>query len=264
MLRTRWRKHWPVLRLVGGRQWFTYLRALTASHRSQQKRYFLRPKGWLHGVSLRAGTSDLEVFRRIFIDGEFAPVECLKHVELVVDCGANVGYSALYLLRCFPNCHVIAVEPDSANFRELQRNLEAYQDRTTLIRAGVWTSNEPLQMDQAHFRDGRHWARQVRPAADGSAQTVPGITINSILESARCKRISLLKIDIEGAEVEVLGGDLSWLDKVDAMTIELHDDSHFGNATEAFERATAGREFSIRRRADMQICIRQNRAVESI
>jgi len=43
--------------------------------------------------------------------------------------------------------------------------------------------------------------------------------------------LSVLKMDIEGAEVQVFSGDLSWIERVDCMVIELHDDSSFGPAT---------------------------------
>jgi hypothetical protein len=54
-----------------------------------------------------------------------------------------------------------------------------------------------------------------------------------ILRESGQDRISLLKIDIEGAEVQLFSeGCESWLSKVDNIVIELHDDSCFGPASE--------------------------------
>jgi len=44
----------------------------------------------------RAGASDLDLFRRIFIDRESRCVNDVVDAELIIDCGANVGYSSAY------------------------------------------------------------------------------------------------------------------------------------------------------------------------
>ena len=49
-------------------------------------------------------------------------------------------------------------------------------------------------------------------------------------------------MDIEGAETIVFSsGFEQWIEHVDAIAIELHDDSPFGPASEIFHRACAGR-----------------------
>jgi len=47
----------------------------------------------------------------------------LSNADLIIDAGANVGYSSVYFLSNFPNCRVIAIEPDGDNFASLQKNL---------------------------------------------------------------------------------------------------------------------------------------------
>jgi hypothetical protein len=50
------------------------------------------------------------------------------------------------------------------------------------------------------------------------------------------------------------GNDLSWLDKVDAMAIELHDDSSFGNATQVFFSAIKDRGYTVSQSGELTIC----------
>lgn len=70
-------------------------------------------------------------------------------------------------------------------------------------------------------------------------------------------RISLLKVDIEGAEAVVFGRDCqSWLGKVDAIAIELHDDSGFGNASGIFFDAIRGHGFEVSSVGELTICQR--------
>ena len=53
-----------------------------------------------------------------------------------------------------------------------------------------------------------------------------------------------MKIDIEGAEVVVFDASCSsWLNRVETIAIELHDDSSFGSATEAFFNSVKATDF---------------------
>lgn len=216
----------------------------------------IAPRGSNHGLAYRVGASDLDVFHQVFVDREYAPLDDLSDVRLVVDCGANVGYSSAYFLSRFPSCRVIAVEPDPGNFAILEGNLRPFGDRARVVRAGVWSRNVPLKIRRERYRDGREWSIQVRPAEANEEPDLVGRSIGSLLESSGADRISLLKMDIEGAEVVVFGSDLDWLDRVDAIAIELHDDSPFGAAGDVFRRALAGRGFDTVRRGELTICRR--------
>jgi FkbM family methyltransferase len=207
----------------------------------------------------RHGTSDLDVIHQIYIQQEYAPLCNLHDVRLVVDCGANAGYSSAFFLEQFPSCRVIAVEPDSGNFDMLKRNLRAFGRRADPVRAGIWSRNVPLRISPGHYRDGREWTVQVQPCEAGQAADFQGLGIASLLASSGFERISLLKMDIEGAEAIVFQGELDWLDRVDAMAIELHDDSAFGNATEIFHAAIHGRGFEVSHSGELTICRRSPR-----
>jgi FkbM family methyltransferase len=81
------------------------------------------------------------VFAQIFIQREYSCLDDLSvsNVDLVIDCGANVGYSSAYFLSRFPECNIICVEPDPSNFRSLEENMAPYKDRVKLINSGVWS-----------------------------------------------------------------------------------------------------------------------------
>ena len=216
----------------------------------------VRPRGVRHPFWVRDGSSDLDVFRQMFVEHEYADLADLRDVDLVLDCGANVGYSSAYFLSRFPGCRVVAVEPDPANFAMLRRNLAPYGGRATCVRAGVWSHPARLGLAADAYRDGRDWARQVRPAAADAADGFDGIDIGSLLARSGCPRISLLKMDIEGAEAVVFAagaGAEAWLPRVDALAVELHDDTAFGPATARFHEAVAGQGFMVTRRGDLTI-----------
>jgi len=177
----------------------------------------------LHPLRCRRGSSDLDVFGQIFVGREYRCLDDVKEVGLIIDCGANVGYSSAYFLTRFPSTRVIAVEPDPANFATLVQNLAPYGDRCKALCTGVWSHSTDLVISEEPFGDGREWARTVRPARPGDIGTMSAVDVGSLLASSGHERISILKVDIEGAETEVFGANYEgWIGKVDNLVIETH------------------------------------------
>jgi FkbM family methyltransferase len=213
-------------------------------------------------ILIRGNSSDADVFRQIFIDKEYSCLLDMQHVSLMIDAGANVGYSSLYFLDNFPNCKIIAIEPDPTNFAALEQNLAPYSDRVTLYNCGVWSQSGQLVIDNSTYRDGREWTRQVRECAPDEQGDFKAITIAEILRQTLPQCFSFLKMDIEGAEA-VIFGDKScqdWLADIDAIAIELHDDTSFGNATNLFYTAIEAQNFLISHSGELTICRRPNKS----
>ena len=207
-------------------------------------------------VEARARTSDRWVFRQIFLEREYSCLDDVREPGLVVDCGANVGYSAAYFLARFPTCRVIAVEPDPANFEQLRRNVRPFGDRCTPVHAAVWSHPGDLVVRDAGYRGGGSWAMQVAERAEAGTR-VRGVDIGTLLDDSGHERISILKIDVEGAEAEIFSsGYEGWIDRVDNLVIELHDDTSFGDCSAIFHRAIAGRGFTLSRQGELTVCKR--------
>ena len=158
-----------------------------------------------HPLRCRVGSSDAYVFEQIFVEREYACLDDLKGVDLVIDCGAYVGYSAAYFLSQFPRSYVVAVEPEPENFKLLTKNLAPYKGRVDLIQSAVSSHSASLKMREAMYRDGQAWSKQVRECTTSEVPTVPAIDISTILQRSGRERISILKVDIEGAEQVLFG-----------------------------------------------------------
>ena len=212
-----------------------------------------------HPLAARPDSSDFIVFGQTFVSEPYACLDDLEHVDLIVDCGANVGFASAFLLSRFPRASLIAIEPDPGNFEILERNLAPYGSRARAELAGVWSHNALLRIEEQPYRDGGAWARQVRECRPGEASGIRAIDIPSILAASGKERISILKIDIEGAECELLSSPdvRNWLARVDCLAIELHDDTHFGKSTEVFRRVFADLPFAITRSRELTICRRE-------
>ena len=203
----------------------------------------------------RKDTSDWTVFRSVFVQREYAFLESLEQPKLIVDCGAYVGYSTAYFLTAFQDAHVIAVEPDAANFAVLSHNIAPYRDRVTTLHSALWSHPTGLVVRPGVYGDGRAWATQVAECGPGDREDIHSIDIPTLLERSPFERIDILKLDIERAEAVVFGDRYeAWIDKVNVFVIELHDDECrdvFFDAlsTREFEFSVAG-ENTIARRVD--------------
>jgi FkbM family methyltransferase len=178
-------------------------------------------------VSLRLGTSDKDVFRQVFIYEEYAPLQGIDDVRVIVDCGANIGLASMYLLDRYPSATLLAIEPDPENAAMCRRNLSRFGSRACVETAGIWSRGDwgcpaRLRLDR-NAGDGREWSIVVREATNGEDTETAGVGMDAICD--RTGEIDLLKIDIEGAEEIIFSRDsASWLQRVRNMAIELHNE----------------------------------------
>jgi FkbM family methyltransferase len=220
--------------------------------------YVLHPRTALHSIRLRPRSSDHDAFYQVFIFGEYACLEENAEVDLIIDCGANIGCSSAYFLSRYPYSRVIAVEPDPENCAQLRRNLAAYGARATVVEAGIWPQPAKLVASEVAYRDGSAWTRQVREARTGETGGIQGVDVATLLADSGAERISILKMDIEGTEALVFAGSHeAWLDKTDVLLAELHDDSYFGSASAVFFPAMDRHHFTICRSGELRVCRRQ-------
>ncbi len=216
----------------------------------RSKPYRLTSKYAAHDLWCRPGTSDLAVFDQIFTHREYRCLDGPDLSGLILDCGANVGYSSAYLLTAFPNCRVIAVEPHPDNFSVLRENLKPFAGRHECINAAVWSHPTRLALDLASSGGGLEWGREYfQSDGDTVATDIP-----SLLKSSHANRIALLKMDIEGAEEQVFSAkDISWLSATDNIVIELHGEKR----REIFMNAIEGHGFSVSKCDELTVCCRK-------
>jgi FkbM family methyltransferase len=208
-------------------------------------------------VIARRGTSDLEVFNQVFIEEQYGLFPDEGCPGLIVDLGANVGYSSAYFLSRFPRAFVVSVEPDPENYDILIRNLLPYASRNLAIKAAAWSEKVSLEFNPSFSNRGAEWARQIQPTTSGS---VEAITISEIIAMSGFQRISLLKIDIEGAERELFrSGADEWINRVDSIAIELHGEE----ASKSFFGAIENENFAIEESGELTLCRRSKRLAAS-
>jgi FkbM family methyltransferase len=179
------------------------------------------PKGYDTSVAVRLDSSDFEVFRQIFVRQQYKPTMTIEDVEVIIDCGANAGYSALFFLKHFPRARVIAVEPDPLNAEFCRYNLRHYGDRVLILQKAIWGSVGRLAFVKGTQNPGHEWGIEVE--AETVNAVVDAIDIPNLVATTGVKRIDLLKIDVEKSEADVFQNNPSaWLHLVRNIAIELH------------------------------------------
>lgn len=177
----------------------------------------------------------------------------------IVDCGANVGISVLYFKKLYPNCKLLAFEPDRRAFRILKANVRAnYLKNVILINSAVHNKRgfADFYYDRTHpeslsmsIKSGREKSISVRK--------VPTVLLSSYLK----ERVDFLKMDIEGVEGSVINelfqaGKLNFVresvieyhhhikpkEDLLSQTLKIFEDNHFGYQIHTHMRMPFSRE----------------------
>ena len=203
-------------------------------------------------ILLRRSTSDIQTFNQIFLFLEYRyNIRIIPN--FIVDCGANIGLSTLYFKNIYPNAFISAIEPEDSNFQLLKKNTQKYSS-IDCIKAGIWNKNAILKIvDENNFGN---WGFLCKEVGTESEDTIKAISIKDIMLKYNKTEIDLLKIDIEGAELELFSsGYEDWLPKTKVIIIELHDWFRKG-CSNSFFSALIKYNFSVFSNGENIICIR--------
>ena len=175
-------------------------------------------KGIDHPISLSNYNTDVSTLFKIFFARDYEIV--LKSSDFIVDCGANIGLSAIFFASKYPTALIVAIEPDKENFKYLCKNAKAYKNIACLNMA-VWSSNSKMKV----IDEGKgNWAIKTILAGKNEQNIIQGIGIAQIMLDFKKEKIDLIKIDIEGAEKELFSSNYHpWLSKTTKIAIELHE-----------------------------------------
>jgi FkbM family methyltransferase len=162
------------------------------------------------------GASFCACYEEIFGRGIYA-FEPATATPLIIDGGANIGVSVSYFKKAHPGSRIIAFEPDPHIFRILQTNMRtAGYDDVRLINKALW--NDDIEIE--FWNEGADAGRISRLHDDAQPRTssVPAVRLRPYLTEP----VDFLKLDIEGAEVEVLLDCADQLGNVRHLFVEYH------------------------------------------
>jgi FkbM family methyltransferase len=159
--------------------------------------------------------ADYLIFGEMVKGGYKVPGNVADRLTAVIDGGANIGLFALFAHATFPGIKLTCYEPEKDNLVQLRRNLEANKIKAEVIPKALWSQTAELFFHSSESHIG---------FVDANPSPHP---ISCILPAVpdHC----WLKLDIEGAEYEVLPALLKSGSKPKIISMEIHDFDRRGN-----------------------------------
>jgi FkbM family methyltransferase len=189
-------------------------------------------KGVAHPIMLRPGTTDWRVLHQIFVDQEYDPASPTHdgalsrlyeaaldraEVPVIIDCGANIGIASIWYAERYPRAMIVAVEPEPENFRILALNAANYPNITP-VQGGI--SDRQTRVTLSNVGDAP-WAWETTESAETGE--IATFTVPDLLAGVPNGRPMIVKIDIEGFEVELFRSNLDWSGQTPLIVFESHD-----------------------------------------
>ncbi|MGQ9732366.1 MAG: FkbM family methyltransferase [Candidatus Zipacnadales bacterium] len=131
----------------------------------------------------------------------------LQEGMTVIDIGANVGAFCMAAgWRIGPTGTLVAIEPEEDNLRALRRTLANCSAKVIIIPAAAGRSNERIQLYKNPRASGMHTVVPSLIRAGAGMSIVDQRSVDFLVEKWELPDPSFIKIDVEGAELEVLAG----------------------------------------------------------
>jgi FkbM family methyltransferase len=152
----------------------------------------------------------------IFFD-EIYKFESEAEDPFIIDCGANWGLSIIYFKNLYPKARMIAFEADERIFKILKSNIKEFQfSNVQLLNKAVWTNDSEIEFSCEGSLGGSITSLGI---SSRDRIKIESFRLKSLLEK---NKVHFLKIDIEGAEYDVLQDCKDHLNNVKTLFVEYH------------------------------------------
>lgn len=140
--------------------------------------------------------------------------------KIVWDIGANIGVVSVRLANLYPEAHIFAFEPQRENYHILSKNISGYKNITAVQVALSNTDGEmKLYHSDCEINMGG-FSLQEEGCDTSKFEMVPVMSTSKAVGSFAFP--SLIKIDCEGAEYDILSEFRNHLKRIDYIVGELH------------------------------------------
>jgi FkbM family methyltransferase len=184
-------------------------------------------------VSLRANGSDIFTFYEIFLKQVYRRALPLRDGATVVDLGANIGMTALWLATQAKGVRVVAVEPEDSNIDLLRRNVS--EDDVVVVHAAIAAQPGKVRL-QIGSPSGHRIGSLTPTQSQVASQEVDALDPDELVGRYALENIDVLKVDIEGAEADIFCTSWALVDRAQIVLMEVHDDAARVVISRALER----------------------------
>jgi FkbM family methyltransferase len=175
------------------------------------RRLFVRPE-----------SSDRWVILDTFLGGAHLPPDGFgaADVRTVWDLGAHIGSTSVHIAARYPHARVVAVELDPDNAEIARRNASEWDGRVTIVEGAVWFEDGEISFAPA---PGDEVSGHVTPGEDGGVRAAAHALQTLLDEHTPGDTVDYVKMDVEGAEREILRRNTGWAQHVRSIKVEVHE-----------------------------------------
>ena len=170
-------------------------------------------------IFFRSFPEFIQLFEEIFVF-EVYKFRNTQHSPFIVDCGSNVGISVIYFKLLYPDCRLVAFEPEANNFSDLQKNVAMNNlKNVTCYNAGLSGTTGKANLYRNISSPSLNWMLS-KPNGEHQHQEISLHQLSRYINET----VDLLKIDVEGAEHWIIGDLLraGKLELIATLIIEHH------------------------------------------
>ena len=171
-------------------------------------------------IYLRNSSADFSVYRDFFIKNDY--VKTLPNAKIIIDAGSHIGCSVLKFNYLYPKAIIISIEANKDNYDFLCKNIEGIDEIKTQFAAVDNTTDIKMTQNQQKNDINSSYSYSFSPSQDEKSN-LKSVSINSILKTNRFQIIDIVKLDVEGGEVDVFADNTEWIDRTKQIIVELHD-----------------------------------------
>lgn len=160
----------------------------------------------------------------------------LRPDDVFYDIGSFTGLYTCFAVNALPDENVVAFEPNPSNLERLRRNL-AYNGSPRILEMVLSDASGTVEFDNP-TRARANWGARgsIAPDAGEEAITVEAHTGDELVERSQLPPPTVVKIDVEGAELLVIEGmaDVLASDRCRLVYCEVHRESEGRRSVESF------------------------------
>jgi FkbM family methyltransferase len=159
-------------------------------------------------VELRPGTTDEQIFHEAFVKQFHVPPETISPAT-VLDLGCNIGLTVAHFEALWPDADIIGVDLDADNCVVARRNCR--RARILNVAVSAISGTQTYSGEEA-------WSFRLDPSGDRAVEARTLDELTDLLGG----RADFVKMDIEGAEWEVVKAPGEWPERIGSLLIEIH------------------------------------------
>lgn len=215
-------------------------------------------------ICFRHNLFDARIIREIYIEKPY--LRNPRKDMLVLDIGGYIGDFSIFAAK-YHEANVIVLEPTEENYSLLEKNIQLNNlgHRIQPVFAGLGLTNGIAELNVSVDEEEEvHASTQMvfdHYYENAAKRMIKAMTLERLFEEHELQRVHLLKLDIEGAEFDVLEtAPREILERIDRIVFEWHPIDNFESRLEGVEQRLRSLHFQVARKNGLVLA--ENKSAE--